>query len=161
MVEGEATAGLGRVSDQQLSAATKLLKEQSIRPDNHTILAVIHHHLLPIWHVEDILNPSNPMAAPIGRASITVDAVEVLRNLASWGVSAVLHGHQHRHSVLTYEDHVRADRPIHILAAGSAGDKTAQRQFMYMKFDAVRLTYCRTASPLTIPRNSDHFGGRH
>jgi hypothetical protein len=84
---------------------------------------------LPIWHAEDILNAVNPMAAPVARASITVDAVETLRSLSSWGVSAVLHGHQHRHSVLTYEDHCRSKRPIHVLAAGSAGDKTANRQF--------------------------------
>ncbi len=130
LVEGQTTAGLGRISTPQLLRIEKLLKGQSVNSKSHHIVAVLHHHLLPIC-VEEILDPNNPKRALVKLPSLTVDAVEVLQKLTEWGATAVLHGHQHEPAILTYRNHLHSKRHVHVLAAGSCGSKDPRHFFVH------------------------------
>jgi predicted phosphodiesterase len=120
-VEGPAMAGIGRIGDDQLRTLRKQIADMGISKRTHNLIAVMHHHLLPISPVEEIVNDLNPHGPPTGRSSITVDAVEVLRTLSTLGTSIVLHGHQHRPAVLRYENLYAGADELNVIAAGSCG----------------------------------------
>ena len=86
------------------------------------VFAVLHHHLVPV----------EPFVAPQvdRKASLTLDAGELVDAFEVAGVDVVLHGHQHRPFVARGDRSRREggsltghDRPLWILGAGSAGSK--------------------------------------
>jgi 3',5'-cyclic AMP phosphodiesterase CpdA len=139
-VEGEAMAGVGRIGDDQLEALGRQLQKQSITAETHVVLAVFHHHALPVLPVAPVINPLNPKGGPIVGLSHTVDSVQVLGQLSRWGAGIVLHGHQHRAAILKYRDQLYGVAPIHICAAGSCGveEKGTVRQFFLYEICGTR-----------------------
>jgi predicted phosphodiesterase len=123
-VEGERFSGIGLVGDQQHLALEPKLKAAGVTPKTHLIIAVLHHHLLPIVKLE--VDSDEPF-----KASLTADASEVLRQLTKLGTSVVLHGHQHVPAILEYRNHLDAPDPpsLFVCAAGSCGSKRASRHF--------------------------------
>jgi 3',5'-cyclic AMP phosphodiesterase CpdA len=130
-VESEVMAGIGRIGDDQLDRVASLLREGDISPDSHTLVAVLHHHLLPVSPIPLLPPGADPRVGPVPRSSHTVDAVEVLRRLAELGVSVVMHGHEHWSAVVTTQNAFWGTRAIHVAAGGSCGlDKQGvRRQF--------------------------------
>lgn len=119
-LESRETEGIGQVTQNQLQTLKDTLRARRISASTHTLVAVLHHHLLPIQPEVEVLDPNHPERAPQA-LSVTADAPLVLRTLAEMGVVAVLHGHQHlphriRHAVLEPGAY-----SISIASAGSAG----------------------------------------
>jgi len=127
-VEGKDMAGIGKIGDDQLTSMERKLKQAKIALDSHNIIAVLHHHLLPISPEEDIVSAGSPQSGPVKRVSLTVDAVDVLRRLTLAGVSLVLHGHQHRAAGIKHRNLLIGSRAIHVLAAGSCGGSSVKMQ---------------------------------
>lgn len=154
-VESEAMAGYGRLGDDQLATLRHELKRRGITPTTHTIIAVLHHHLLPISPVEDIVDPERPKSGPSRTVSVTIDAVAVLRQLADLGVALVLHGHQHRPAILRYENLLASLPMLHVVAAGSCGTKPrdnddVRRHFFVHEVDAMTVrsrSYAQADNP--------------
>jgi 3',5'-cyclic AMP phosphodiesterase CpdA len=144
-LEGKQTAGMGRIGEAQLRRMAEQLGAAGVNGESHTILAVLHHHLLPIEPVLRLWDPQNPQGAQPLRASLTVDAVELLRRLGESRVAGVLHGHQHRSAVLHYKNMLTSKFPLHVFAAGSCGAQSQQgdnvaRQFFFYEADSAYLT---------------------
>ena len=140
-LEGREQAGFGRIGDRQLDSVREALDSRGVSSESHTIIAVLHHHLLPVSPMEPLPAVPNPAAGPRISPSLTVDAVEVLRQLTGHGVALVLHGHQHHRAVIRYENLVWGTRSLHVAAAGSCGAKgEAQRHFYLLDCDGPAVT---------------------
>ena len=91
-IESEKNAGLGFVSDKQFNACMKKVKAEiskdKLNPDC-TKIAVLHHHIVPVSHLE--LIPDKP-----NKLSLILDAESMMKSLLEEGFSMVLHGHQHQ-----------------------------------------------------------------
>lgn len=87
-IESKENAGYGFVGREQLNHVLKVLYET--RCDGKQLkMALLHHHLLPVNHVEDFSSEAR-------RISLTLDAEAIMRNLIGARVPLVLHGHQHQ-----------------------------------------------------------------
>jgi predicted MPP superfamily phosphohydrolase len=92
------------------------------RTERSVVFAVLHHHLLP---VEPFIEPDRDR-----KASLTLDAGELIEAFQAAGVDVVLHGHQHR-PFIGRGDRSRREHgeltgfrdQLWILGAGSAGSK--------------------------------------
>jgi len=126
-IESKDMAGIGRISPQQLRTLETTLERQGISSVTHLLIAVLHHHLLPITPEDKIWNPSNPKGPAVARSSHTVDSVEVLRRLSSSGFVLLLHGHQHRPAILRHANLFVGPTPIYVSAAGSCGAKQYEK----------------------------------
>jgi calcineurin-like phosphoesterase family protein len=81
---------------------------------------VLHHHLIPINYIE------RPRESGI---SLTLDAADLLEKAQRVGVQLILHGHQHKptvlkHAQLRYSKNAHCgltDEDIYVVASGSAG----------------------------------------
>lgn len=85
-LESMSNAGLGYIGDEQLNKIQKYLNENR---DIDVILAVCHHHLLPVNYVEEI-------SANDKKISMMLDAELVMRTLIANKVNIMVHGHQHQ-----------------------------------------------------------------
>lgn len=121
-LEGEKTAGYGRVGEKQLDKIRTAIKDKNVCKDSHHIFAIMHHHLLPIWPVYRVWNPRNPQddIKPLS-LSVTVDSRAIMSTLSEIGAHCLFHGHQHHPAIIEYRDHMVSDEKFHILGAGSAG----------------------------------------
>lgn len=139
-IEGSVQEGLGCVGDYQLDLLVRRLNDAHVTAETHTILVVLHHHLLPAGAVPVL--PSNKDPADDTerlKISATVDASQLLTRLGELGVAAILHGHQHIGSAASY-GRLHWDRAaLHIVAAGSAGARgpNLRRQFWVWELDNV------------------------
>ena len=120
-LESRDMEGYGRVGERQLRALRSLLAQK--RSGSTVRIAALHHHLLPVWGVNPIWNPESPHAKRIGDVSLTVDALNVLKELAAREISIVLHGHQHKPSIVRHENYLGEPYSIVVIGAGSAGAK--------------------------------------
>lgn len=156
-IEGRAMAGVGEVGDDQLRDAKERLDAQGVSPHTHVIVAVLHHHLLPITLRQHLYDPQKPEDGPVTLPTITVDAVTVLETLTEWGVSLVLHGHQHRPAIIQHQNLLHADAPVYAVAAGSCGAKETHgyaRHFFVLDFDGAGV---EATSLSTSTRNAVRF----
>jgi predicted phosphodiesterase len=134
-LESEKMAGYGRVGQRHLDEVERKAREAKISSETYILVAVLHHHLLPISPEEKIYDPESPKGDPLYRPSVTTDAVEVLRRLAELGVSLVLHGHQHQPRVLQYRNLSFNQRAIYVVAAGSCGaSQTKTKEYFIRNF---------------------------
>ena len=136
-LEGREMAGLGRVGDDQLTGLEAALNDAGISSATHCLIAVLHHHLLPVTTTE-VPADHDPRQGPFPRISLTVDAIEVLRRLSLLGVTAVVHGHQHSRALLEFRNIAwRAQPPsIHVAACGTCGGRDARQFFLIEIADA-------------------------
>jgi 3',5'-cyclic AMP phosphodiesterase CpdA len=140
-IEGSVQMGLGCVGDLQLDSLVRRLADAGVNSATHTILVVLHHHLLPAGAVPVLPSNENP-ADDTERLKIsaTVDASQLLTRLGELGVAGILHGHQHLGSAVSYGrlHWERAD--LHVVAAGSAGARgpNLRRQFWVWELDDER-----------------------
>lgn len=119
VIEGERTPGLGMLG-QQVVLCNKMMAKRRISDRTHTMIGVMHHHLLTINAVEDV-NPDASPASPKQRLSITIDAGRVLHEFWEQRYSLILHGHQHRAAMQVFEDRLAGTGPVRIAGAGSCG----------------------------------------
>lgn len=126
-VEGEALAGIGNVGEEQLDKLRSEIKKANF--SNYVLIAALHHHLLPIYPVDKIIDPFWPDDAPKGRSSHTLDAIDVLGELAGLKTALIIHGHQHRPAVISYKDRLHKSPELTIAASGSCASKHDERQF--------------------------------
>jgi 3',5'-cyclic AMP phosphodiesterase CpdA len=137
-IEDDVQKGLGCVGDPQMDRLVSRLRTDGVDPRTHTMIAVLHHHLLPV-----AATPVLPRTATAGegeeplRISATVDASQLLTRLGELGFAVILHGHQHIGTAVRYGRLNWARPDLHLLAAGSAGALTAnlRRQFWVLEFD--------------------------
>jgi 3',5'-cyclic AMP phosphodiesterase CpdA len=164
-LEGPTRAGIGRVTESQLEELKRALREQKL-PPNAIRLAALHHHLLPIaaeivvWEKK-----GSPAAGALKSASLTVDAVSVLRDLAQCDVVAFLHGHQHQPSIMRFEQMLDVDqpKPVYVIAAGSAaskpdGDESIERGFHVYDVSRTRIDVRRFTQQPADSRRFKHAG---
>jgi calcineurin-like phosphoesterase family protein len=110
--------------------ADRLLRSIPARDGAVTRLAIMHHHLVPSPRTE-LVDPHEPH-----QVSVALDAGEVIEGLQRYNFELVLHGHQHVAAVTCVgRGRIRSgsapilvghDAPILVLAAGSAGAKSAR-----------------------------------
>lgn len=101
-LESKAQSGLGLVGDHQLDALDARLAAASVTPGTHTMVAVLHHHLLPVATVPVPPATANPADSVRLVVSVTVDTMTVLGRLAELGFVLVLHGHQHAPVIMQF-----------------------------------------------------------
>jgi 3',5'-cyclic AMP phosphodiesterase CpdA len=131
-IEGKIQKGLGCVGELQLDTLVRKLGEAGVSAATHTILLVLHHHLLPAGAVPVLPDNKNPQEDTERlKISATVDASQLLTRAGELGVAGILHGHQHIGSAVTYKRIQWNRAPLHIVAAGSAGAEAPnlRRQF--------------------------------
>jgi 3',5'-cyclic AMP phosphodiesterase CpdA len=136
MLESESQRGLGLVGDQQLDSLARLLADGDITAKTATLVATLHHHLLPVATVPALPGTADPNDSNRLTVSLTVDAAIVLNRLAELGFSLVLHGHQHVPVVMQFSVS-RWRRPLYVAAAGSAGlrKEEVRRHFFIWELD--------------------------
>ncbi|MHA1440068.1 MAG: metallophosphoesterase family protein [Promethearchaeota archaeon] len=120
--ESEEKAGIGSVGKNQLAWIEKEIRKKEINPDEYLLIAVLHHHLVPVKLVN--LIPATKKKFEKREFSFTHDAGLVLNWLIDNNISLVLHGHQHRQfsgieSRIT--DLSKLNKRILIQGAGSVG----------------------------------------
>jgi 3',5'-cyclic AMP phosphodiesterase CpdA len=121
-LEGPVQHGLGYFGDDQLDAIPAALQAAQVSPETHTIVAVLHHHLLAVSMLPDLPTTARPEDEERVISSVTLDAARALRALADAGVALVLLGHQHTAKILTLADVDWAARPpLRVAAAGTCG----------------------------------------
>ena len=125
-LEGPVQRGLGYFGDTQLDLIPERLTANGVSKETHTLVAVLHHHLIAVSDIPDLPRPPKPEDEGKSEerviTSVTLDASRTLRALAEAGVSLVLLGHQHTPKVLTHYDFDWGDRsPLYVAAAGSCG----------------------------------------
>lgn len=152
-IETQQLAGLGEIGNKQLNDVASRLQAEHVSADTHTIVAVMHHHLLPIVAHEEKLYDPKGAAHDTVRPSLVVDAVKVLQRLAEIGVPLVLHGHQHHSAILRYEDVLHERAPVTILAAGSCGTYGAN---MHRHFSVIEIDDERSSVRSFIEEDTDH-----
>lgn len=137
-LESPTMAGFGRVTETQIDALESAMRAQRVGRDTHALVAVLHHHLLPIAPIEPAYDPRDPEGGTPKPVSLTVDAPLVLRRLAKLGFTHVLHGHQHAVTRAKYTVSEPGQFSIEILGAGSAGAtlKGGTRHFFVHEVDA-------------------------
>lgn len=85
-LESKDNAGYGYIGSDQLRKIQKYFSEEN---DINYIIALLHHHILPVNYVEDY----DPKSKSI---SMLLDSESVIQTLISYGVNTTLHGHQHQ-----------------------------------------------------------------
>jgi 3',5'-cyclic AMP phosphodiesterase CpdA len=130
-LESEAQRGLGLVGERQLDALSARMREARISADTHTVVAVLHHHLLPVGSRPVLPATANPGDSDRLVVSVTVDATIVIRRLVELGASLVLHGHQHATTIMKFGLQKWDHGPLYVAAAGSSGVRRGEvrRQF--------------------------------
>jgi chaperonin GroEL len=100
--------GLGLVGKNQLRDAAARLKDSA--SDSRFKFLIMHHHLLPVSWVE---------SGPIEKVkSMTLDAPLILAWAQEYGITGILHGHQHQNFISTFHF---ADRPgVPFIVSGGA-----------------------------------------
>jgi DNA repair exonuclease SbcCD nuclease subunit len=164
-MEGPHRPGIGRVTESQLEELKAKLGDKSL-PNNAIHLTALHHHLLPIaaetivWESVD-----DPAGGELKSASLTVDAVSVLRELAASDVVAFLHGHQHQPSIMRFEHLLDVDepKPVYVIAAGSAASKaengeSIERGFYLYDISRTRINVQRFVQQGNDARRLKHDG---
>ena len=140
-MESQAQAGLGYIGTPQLDRIREMLNEHGIEPQTHTLVAVLHHHLLPVAPAVELPVTPDPNASPRLVVSVTIDATNVLRELGSLGFSLVLligRSTRSSQSLLTLSDSRFGVRPpLHIASCGSCGFDAAgvRRHFYIWEFE--------------------------
>ncbi len=129
--------GVGYFGSDQLAALQQLA--QPLRNDGHIMLAVCHHHLLPVWPSGSLSPSLDPRQGPPPEISHTVDGIELLNLLAELAFTAVLHGHQHFPALLSYSNLWWQRPPLAIAASGSCGLK-GTRHFFVLDVDDEQVT---------------------
>jgi predicted phosphodiesterase len=134
-LETKSLAGIGEIGSTQMKAAKEQLLGAGISSETHTIIAVIHHHLLPIVAREKyVQDQAGTASQKVETPSLVLDAVAALQGLAEMGVSLVMHGHQHKPAILRYQDVLHHRPPLLVLAAGSCASKEGvRRQFFTLE----------------------------
>jgi 3',5'-cyclic AMP phosphodiesterase CpdA len=138
-LEGQVQRGFGCVGEPQADLLGVRLRTAAITPQTHTMIAVLHHHLLPTAATAVLprgaADPAED-AEPL-RISTTVDASQLLTRLGELGFAVILHGHQHIGTAVNY-GRLNWNRPdLQLLAAGSAGARTPnlRRQFWVVEIE--------------------------
>jgi 3',5'-cyclic AMP phosphodiesterase CpdA len=136
-LESKTQSGLGLIGDAQLDALAERLGADGLTPATHTLIAVLHHHLLPVNTIPVLPPTVNPDDSDRLVVSVTVDATTVLGRLAELGFSLVLHGHQHVPVIMQFGVTRWARAPIHVAASGSVGVRQGdvRRQFFVWRID--------------------------
>ena len=138
-IESQIQAGLGCVGAKQLDLLDRRMQEAGVSAETHTVIAVQHHHLVPVAQAAELPATADPNASPRVVVSVTVDATDVLRELARVGVKVIMHGHQHVQAVLTMTNsRWRTPSPLVIAACGSCGtdEVGVRRHFNLWEIDA-------------------------
>lgn len=142
-MESQIQAGLGYVGGDQLDMLDRRLGEAEISHESHTLVAVQHHHLLPVAQAVELPATADPDASPRMVVSVTVDATDVLRELKRIGVRVVMHGHQHVHAMLSLTNsRWDSSEPLVVAACGSCGTNEVgvRRHFNVWEFDGDDVT---------------------
>lgn len=163
-LESESQSGLGLVGAQQLDTLAERVRDANVLPETHTIVAVLHHHLLPVGTIPVLPPTLDPAASDRLQVSVTVDATNVMGRLAELGTAVVLHGHHHVAAVMQFGQ-LRWRRPLmHVASAGSAGISRAEvrRQFFIWELqddraDVISLRQ-REDDPARFERDADNSG---
>lgn len=163
IVEGEIHAGIGDVGENQLKELNRKLKKISqdwrdlTKRDlgEYTLIVCFHHHLLPIHDVENISeekyllikewNDLNiPYIAYKARSSHTLDAVDILNQLAKLETSLIIHGHQHKSAIVSYQNKLESLQPLTLVGSGSCSSKESEnREFFVYQIDEHEITIKR------------------
>ena len=152
-VESRILAGIGDIGEKQLNDLNEKLKEVLEEwkklvdkiSDDYTLIATFHHHLLPIHEVEDISEEKHktidgwseyPHEVFKARSSHTLDAVDILNQLAKLDTSLIIHGHQHKSAIVSYQNRLDHSPMLTIAASGSCSSKEATvREFFVYQID--------------------------
>jgi predicted phosphodiesterase len=109
----------GYVGKNGLDAISKMSSQTVERPTFRFL--ALHHHLLPVANVE-ALNSKG--------VTLTLDASQILEAAQLAGVNVVLHGHQHKPKVATYQNLQMNGEPLksllHVVANGSTGARNSR-----------------------------------
>ena len=109
----------GYVGKNGLDAISKMSSQAVERPTFRFL--ALHHHLLPVANVE-ALNSKG--------VTLTLDASQILEAAQLAGVNVVLHGHQHKPKVATYQNLQMNGEPLksllHVVANGSTGARNSR-----------------------------------
>jgi hypothetical protein len=133
VVDSEEMAGIGYFGDDQISRATTELDRQGITADTHHIIAIAHHHVLPIQPKEGLPAGFNPRQGPRPKVSYTVDGIELLRVLVERRALAVCHGHDHRPALVRYQNQLWSPNyGIEIVVNGTCAARGETRQFFVL-----------------------------
>ena len=117
-VEGPEAAGIGFVSHNSLTQAAKQQEKLAAKNDfEFDKWIMVHHHVLPV---------TSALASEAAKRKVSVlaNAPSVLHHARQWGVSAILHGHQHQPFISFLRSWPTSDKristPIAVIGAGSA-----------------------------------------
>lgn len=157
-VESEILAGIGAIGINQLTELNNQLKlnitdwknTTKLNFGEYTLIVALHHHLLPVHAVESIPEieynnrvENNDWAwhgvsyqAYKARSSHTLDAVDILNQLAKLDTALVIHGHQHKSAIVSYQNKLESLPMLTIAAAGSCASKEpSTREFFVYQID--------------------------
>jgi predicted MPP superfamily phosphohydrolase len=122
IIETEDNQGIGAIGEIHFEKIlTSYLPNQSRTTPSTTALCM-HHHLLPVAHVERYYYTSKKK-----RTSVTLDAKAILDLCQRHGINLVLHGHQHQPNIASYASFSPLDQAketldaVWLVGAGSAG----------------------------------------
>ncbi|MFI5329696.1 MAG: metallophosphoesterase family protein [Desulfobaccales bacterium] len=120
-IDSKNDRGKGFFGFDQLSLISDIGKycEQKFKGYEHIIIAICHHHLVPVAFEKDYFEIENGITSK--RTSITLDARRALKTLQKIGCRMILHGHNHQPSCITWRDRFENNPIINIVAAGSIG----------------------------------------
>jgi 3',5'-cyclic AMP phosphodiesterase CpdA len=113
-----------------VEAGRSALAEQAIQSD--LVIAMVHHHVLPIPEVERRAQRSGarwgvPGIAAVANVTGMLNAGVLLHHLSKSQVNIVLHGHEHIAHQAVFRDAALDAGPTVVLAAGSGtGEKTGE-----------------------------------
>ncbi len=138
-LEGKTNSGIGRVGEAQLGRAEAALARSRKGDRPRILVGAMHHHLLPIWSVEQIWEPAAPRTIAVDRPSVTVDAIEVMHRMSQRGVSVFLHGHQHRFAVVRLDNLSSDTSPMRIVAGASCGSRSTTTESLRRGFSVLEV----------------------
>ncbi len=95
-LEGPVQRGLGYLGDNQLDRIGERLAAVNASAETHTLVAVVHHHLMAVSNIPDLPPPPKPEDQSKSEerviTSVTLDAARTLRALARRRCLACAHG---------------------------------------------------------------------
>lgn len=106
------------------ATALEDIKAAANIPDVDLCLLLLHHHLLPVRHLEDRRRASVKALAAVTNL---VNGASSTHGVASSGVDIVLHGHEHAANLLGYDSLDTGHHQAIVIGAGSAGGVKGRR----------------------------------
>jgi metallophosphoesterase superfamily enzyme len=152
-VEGEELGGVGYFGDDQFAGLLSQLDASKISSETHHIIALTHHHVLPVWPKEQLSADFVPRVGPRPKITFTVDGIELLRILVERKALMVCHGHDHLPAIIQYQNYFWGAHPVQIVVSGTAGlrDVDVGRHFFVVEISSKDVTFTSFATNANAP----------